>query len=229
MHYDNRSLSLRHATVAVDILRATSAICAAFYSGASEIVPLDSLEPLPSFSDRGYIIAAERGGKKLEGATCGNSPTEYMAMNLAGCKLAYSTTNGTVSILRSADAERSYVGAFANISALYEALLGEENVVVLCSGWKGEPSMEDTVFAGALVCRLMEKKDDVVLVNDAAMMAYDIWQQASKDPFAYCSRATHVHRLESFGGTAIADTRWAFQADTCPLVPVLKEGKLKLL
>lgn len=229
LHYDNRSLKLRHATVAVDVLRATSAICAAFSAGASEIVPLDSLEPLPSFSDRGYIIAAERGGKKLEGATCGNSPTEYMTMNLTGSKLAYSTTNGTVSILRSSDAERSYVGAFANISALCEALLGEENIVLLCSGWKGEPSMEDTVFAGALIDRLMGKKSGIVLVNDAAMMALDLWHQASQDPYAFCSRATHVHRLESFGGTAIADIRWAFQTDTCPVVPVLSDGKLKLL
>ena len=226
LHYDARILKHHHATVAVDILRATSSICAAFAAGVDEIVPLDSLEPLPSYAGLGYLVAAERGGKKLQGAACGNSPTEYMSMTLTGCKLAYSTTNGTVSILRSADANHSYVGAFANITALARTLLAEENVVVLCSGWEGEPSLEDTVFAGALVARLRQMGCVIELVNDAAMMACDLWQLAAADPLAYCSRATHVHRLERFGDVARADIRWAFKSDTCSLVPVLRDGRL---
>lgn len=229
LNYPSRTLLRQHATVAVDILRATTAICAAFSAGASEIVPLDSLEPLPSYAKNGYIIAAERGGKKLQGADCGNSPTEYLTMNLTGCRLAYSTTNGTVSILKSADADRSYVGAFANISALCKALSHEENIVVLCSGWKGEPSMEDTIFAGAMIARLQQMNCQPQLVNDAAMMSLDLWQLAANDPYRFCSRATHVHRLEAFGGTAVDDIPWAFRLDTCPLVPILKEGKLQLL
>lgn len=229
LNYSSRTLKCCQATVAVDILRASSAICAAFAAGAEEIVPLDSLEPLHSYAEMGYLIAAERGGLKLEGATCGNSPTEYLTMNLSGMRLAYSTTNGTVSILRSVDAERSFVGAFANLSALCEVLREEENVVVLCSGWKGEPSMEDTIFAGALTERLQQLGCETVLVNDAAMMSLDLWHMAADDPYRFCARATHVHRLESFGGTAVDDIRWAFQIDTCQLVPTLKDGKLKLV
>ncbi|MBQ1408665.1 MAG: 2-phosphosulfolactate phosphatase [Bacteroidales bacterium] len=224
--YDMRTIKQSHTTVAVDVLRATSAICAAFQAGAEEIVPLDSLEPLRSYADMGYLIAAERGGCKLAGATCGNSPTEYLTMDLKGQRLAYSTTNGTVSILRASGSDRALVGAFANISVLAEAINGDENLVILCSGWKGEPSLEDTVFAGALVARLQQIATDVVLVNDAAMMSRDLWTMAEGDPLAFCSRATHVHRLESFGDAAIADIRWAFQLDTCPLLPVLIEGKL---
>ena len=229
VHYASRSIRQHHTTVAVDILRATSAICAAFAAGADEIVPLDSLEPLSAYAGMGYIVAAERGGRKLEGATCGNSPTEYISMNLKGCRLAYSTTNGTVSILRAADADRALVGSFANISSLAKSLTSEENVVVLCSGWKGEPSMEDTIFAGALIEKLMQLRCDITLVNDAAMMSYDLWKLASPDPLAFCSRATHVHRLESFGEAARADIKWAFIPDSCPLVPILKDGKLMLL
>lgn len=227
--YDLRSLKRHHVTVAVDVLRATSAICAAFKAGASEIIPLNSLEPLPQYEKMGYLIAAERGGKKLTGATCGNSPTEYLGMHLEGCRLAYSTTNGTVSILRAADADRAFVGAFANISSLAVALKGYENVVILCSGWKGEPSLEDTVFAGALIERLQQMACSVTMVNDAAMMSLDLWHQAKDNPYEYCSKATHVHRLESFGEAAKSDIRWSFQPDTCPLTPVLMEGRLQLL
>ena len=82
--YDWRTIKERHTTVAVDILRATTAICAAFFAGAKEIVPLDSLEPLEAYHAQGYLRAAERGGKKVDGAECGNSPTEYLTMDLHG-------------------------------------------------------------------------------------------------------------------------------------------------
>lgn len=229
VHYASRAISQRHATVAVDILRATSAICAAFAAGVDEIVPLDTLEPLRSYAATGYLVAAERGGKKLAGASCGNSPTEYMSMDLKGRRLAYSTTNGTVSILLASDADRTLVGSFANISCLAASLVSEENVVLLCSGWKGEPSMEDTIFCGALIERLRQLGCSPTLVNDSAMMASDLWSLAAASPLDYCSRATHVHRLESFGDAAVADIRWAFQNDTCPLVPELVDGRLRII
>ena len=225
--YDGRVLKQHHTTVAVDILRATSAICAAFAAGVAEIVPLDSLEPLAQYSKLGYTLAAERNGEKVQGATCGNSPTEYLSMQLDGQRLAYSTTNGTVSILRAAASDRLLVGAFANLSALAQALAsGAEpaDVVVLCSGWKGDPSLEDTIFAGALIEKLRQNLPDIELVNDAAMMAEMLWNKAKSDPYAFCLNATHVQRLLRLGYEA--DIRWAFVADSCPLVPHYDNGKL---
>ena len=225
--YDGRVLKQHHTTVAVDILRATSAICAAFAAGVAEIVPLDSLEPLAQYSKLGYTLAAERNGEKVQGATCGNSPTEYLSMQLDGQRLAYSTTNGTVSILRAATSDRLLVGSFANLSALAEALAsGAEpaDVVVLCSGWKGDPSLEDTIFAGALIEKLRQNLTDIELVNDAAMMAERLWNEAKSDPYAFCLDATHVQRLLRLGYEA--DIRWAFVADSCPLVPHYDNGKL---
>ncbi len=57
-------------------------------------------------------------------------------------------------------------------------------------------------------------------------MALAMWQTAQPDPFGYCQRASHVHRLERMG--ADADIQFAFRLDTCPLVPVLKNGLLTL-
>ena len=225
--YDGRVLQGGHTTVAVDVLRATSAICAAFSVGAAEIVPLDSLEKLKDYRDLGYTLAAERNGEKVQGATCGNSPTEYLTMNLTGCRLAYSTTNGTVSILRAVESARLYVGAFANLSALVERLAsesGNDELVVLCSGWKGDPSLEDTLFAGALIDRLQCRGVEVGMVNDAAMMALDLWRMAKDDLYGFCGKATHVHRLMKLGYER--DIRWAFEIDTCPVVPIFDDGRL---
>lgn len=222
--YDGRQLIENHAVVAVDVLRATTAICAAFQAGAEEIVPLNSLDPLPSFYRKGYAVAAERNAQKVvvDGvpATCGNSPSEYLTMDLKGQRLAYSTTNGTVSILKGKGSDRLYVGAFANLSALAQRLERERRIVILCSGWKGDPCIEDTLFAGALCDRMMSY-GEVELVNDAALYAVDLWNMAKGDLYAFCSKATHVHRLQRMDYDN--DVRLAFRLDTCPVVPVLVE------
>lgn len=219
-----RTTACGHVTVAVDILRATTALCAAFYAGAEEIVPLLSLDDLPSYQSQGYTLAAERGGHKVSGAECGNSPTEYLTMNLKGRRLAYSTTNGTVAILAASQAGRTLVGAFANMSALAEKLVSESNnVVLLCSGWLNSASLEDTVFCGALASRLIAS-GKFQASDDATTMAIRIWLQAESDPYAFCAEATHVQRLQRMG--CDRDIRFAFQADTCPVVPHFADGRL---
>ena len=225
--YDWRSIKQHHTVVAVDVLRATTAICAAFASGVEEIVPLDNLEALDHYRQQGYLRAAERGGKKVDGAECGNSPTEYLAMDLHGQRIAYSTTNGTVCILRGSDADRTLVGCFANISALTETLLQEpQDLVILCSGWKNDFSIEDTLFAGALCQRLIQS-GQYTSSHDPVHMAIDLWNLCHNDPHAYClQHASHVKRLQGFGESANRDIAFAFRQDTCPLVPYLHDGVL---
>ena len=225
--YDYRGIREHHTTVAVDILRATTAVCAAFQAGVMEVVPLDSLEALDHYRAQGYLSAAERGGKKVKDAECGNSPTEYLTMNLTGKRMAYSTTNGTVCILHGSDADRTLVGAFANISTLTQFLLDKpQDLVIICSGWKNDFSIEDTLFAGAL-CQRLIASNCYTSTHDAVHMAIDLWRLCDNKPYDYSMRhASHVQRLIGFG--AEKDIEFAFRTDTCPLVPILKEGRLTL-
>jgi len=221
--YPYRTVTEHHITVAIDVLRATTAVCAAFQAGCREVVPLDTLEGLEPYRAQGYAVAAERGGKKLPGSDYGNSPTEYMSKDMRGIRLAYSTTNGTVSILRAADAELTLVGAFANLDALCKRLKEEgRDVVLLCSGWQNDFCLEDTLVAGAIVDCLGGSH------GDAAHMAYNLWRQASANPYVFCRNASHVHRLQSFGAQAQADIEFAFKMNTCPVVPALRKGVLTL-
>ncbi len=222
--YPFRTITSGHTTVAIDVLRATTAVCAAFQAGCSEVVPLDSLEALEPYRTEGYAIAAERGGKKLPGSDYGNSPTEYLRCDMSGIKLAYSTTNGTVCILRGADADRTFVGSFANLTAFAERFRRDRSdTVLLCSGWQNDFCIEDTLMAGALIERLT---DVATPHGDAAQMALAMWQVAKDDPYRYCQRCTHVHRLEGFG--AGEDIVFALRQDTCQVVPVLIDGKLRI-
>ena len=225
--YEWRGIKENHTTVAVDILRATTAICAAFQAGAEHIVPLDSLEPMSDFRSRGYLCAAERGGKKIGDAEYGNSPTEYLRHDLHGHRLAYSTTNGTVSILRGSDAQRTLVGAFANIDALTQRLLYDpHDLVILCSGWKNDFSVEDTLFAG-LLCQRLTGSGKYTSSHDAVAMAMTLWDACHDDPYGYClEHASHVQRLIGFG--AEEDIAFAFRQNTCPLVPQLENGTLHI-
>ena len=213
--YEWRTLTQGHTTVAVDVLRATTAICAAFQAGAECIVPLDNLEALEPYRAQGYLRAAERGGRKIGDAEYGNSPTEYMSTNLHGKRIAYSTTNGTVSILRGGDADRTLVGCFANIDALSERLLAQpQDLVILCSG----------CFAGAL-CRRLLASGRYTSRHDAVAMAVVLWDACQGDPHTYSLRhASHVQRLIGFG--AEADILFAFKCNTCPVVPQLNNGVL---
>ena len=222
--YPFRTITTNHITVAIDVLRATSAVCAAFQAGCDTVIPLDTLEGIGRYREHGYLIAAERGGKKVDGAEYGNSPTEYLKHDMHGVKLAYSTTNGTISILRGADADITFVGAFANLTALCERLKQEnKDTVLLCSGWQNDFCIEDTLVAGAITERLQEV---VEICGDAANMALALWQVAKDNPYGYCQRCTHVHRLDGFG--AHADVEFAFKQDSCPVVPILRNGELTL-
>lgn len=220
--YPYRTLTENHIAVAIDLLRATTAVCAAFQAGCSQVVPLDSLDKLQTYRQLGYLLAAERNGSKVGDAEYGNSPTEYLRNDMSGVRLAYSTTNGTVTIVRAADADLTLVGAFANLSALCQRLESENrDTVLLCSGWKNDFCIEDTLVAGAIIDRCQATPH-----GDAAAMALALWRQAQDDPYAYCANATHVHRLHGLG--ADEDVRFAFKQDTCPVVPVLANGRLTL-
>lgn len=225
--FDYRLTQAPFNAVAVDVLRATTAMCAAFQAGAECIVPLEGLDEMEHYKSQGFAVAAERGGDKVAGATYGNSPTEYLKLGLQGQRLAYSTTNGTRCLLRASQgADHTFVGAFANIDALCERLLDEQaNLLILCSGWKQNPSVEDTLLAGCLAERLTANGDYQTL-DDSVWMAMNLWQQAQGDLYGYCEKISHVLRLHRLG--CGDDIHFAFRMNTCPVVPVLRNGRLTL-
>lgn len=68
--------------VIVDILRATSCMVSGLASGVQGIVPVATLEECRAYQQKGYICAAERGGKQVEGFELDNSPYSYMKPEL---------------------------------------------------------------------------------------------------------------------------------------------------
>ncbi len=132
--------------VVVDILRATSCMVTAFAHGVESITPVANLEECLRMKTRGFVTSGERDGKKVGGFDKGNSPFEYIGEEIRGLKLAFTTTNGTQAIEKAKGAKEVIVGAFLNLTAVVRyLLLGENNVLIVCAGWKGRDALEDIV------------------------------------------------------------------------------------
>ena len=67
--------------VVIDLLRATSTICQALASGASEVVPFleidETLAAAAERSARNVVLGGERQRQTITGFDLGNSPSEY--------------------------------------------------------------------------------------------------------------------------------------------------------
>jgi len=208
--------------VIIDILRATSTICAILRNGAEAVIPVVTMEACKSYGS-GYLLAAERGGEKPAGFTYGNSPFDFMEKDVAGKTVVLTTSNGTKAIsMARAEAAAVVAGAFLNISALCSWLLHNKGPVVLfCAGWKDQFNLEDTLFAGAMLARLdghFQPK------GDAAVMARHLFQQARNDLFGFLKRSSHYQRLAKLG--LERDIRYCLQSDQCEVAPILEGDRL---
>ncbi|HVD97462.1 MAG TPA: 2-phosphosulfolactate phosphatase [Cytophagaceae bacterium] len=208
--------------VVVDILRATSVMTTALAHGIQSITPVASVEECQCLKDSGYLAAAERDGKTVDGFDFGNSPFTYMDKSLAGKKLAVTTTNGTLAITRSVEAEEVVVGSFLNISSVANYLINQpHDVMILCAGWKGRVNLEDTLFAGALIELLGNAFDSE---NDSAIAAVALYRMAKDDMMGFLKNSSHAKRLK--GLSIIKDIDFCLQRDVYDIIPVLKDGEL---
>ena len=210
--------------VVVDILRATSCMTTAFAHGIKSITPFAKLEDCMAMKEQQYVTAGERDGKKVEGFDLGNSPFEYMDEKLKGAKIAFTTTNGTQAIAKSEGAKEIIIGSFLNLSAVTDYLRrGDNNVLVVCAGWKGKVNLEDTIFAGAVVEML---KDQIHSDCDAPLAAQHLYTLAMDDLEGFLKNSSHVMRLAKLN--IHKDIRFCLTPDQYNVVPMLKNGALEL-
>ncbi|SDH13099.1 2-phosphosulfolactate phosphatase [Dyadobacter soli] len=209
--------------VVADIFRATSCMVTGLAYGVKSITPVASVEECKFLQDKGYIAAAERDARKVEGFDLDNSPFSYMHESLIGAQIAMTTTNGTLSISKAkSSAVKVMIGSFLNLGALANHLKSEPyDVLVLCAGWKGRPNLEDTLFAGALAEAL---KDQFMLLEDGTLMAQRLYLQSKDNLLASVSNSSHVRRLQRLG--IQKDISYCLQTDLYDVVPVLRGGTL---
>ena len=182
--------------VIIDILRATTTMCIALSNGCKRMVAVSSAEESELFRDRGYLLAGERNGYKLDGFDFGNSPQEFVSEKVNDKNIVITTTNGTQALVMSKEAAQIWVASFCNLSATVSAIesLGI-SVVLFCAGWKGHVNLEDTLFAGAVARQLVDR--GWAVADDASRAAMSLWASAEGDLHGFLSEASHVQRFQS--------------------------------
>lgn len=210
--------------VVIDVLRATSAICAAFQNGVKELIPVPTIEEARDYQSKGYLVGAERLGQIVEGFDFGNSPYSYMIPEIKGKTVVLSTTNGTKSINIAKDAGQVVIGALSNLDVLNEWLvLQNKNVLCLCSGWQNKFNLEDTICAGAILDHLLGT-GNFRSEEDSSIASKYLFLSAKDNILGYLKASSHRRRLKNLNLNE--DIKFCLTPNTAPVIPILKGDRL---
>ncbi len=213
--------------VVADIFRATSSICAAFENKAKEVVAVSSKEECLKYKAKGFVVAGEREGIKLDYADVGNSPHDFLKPEITGKSIALNTTNGSRSIKIASENNNSLaIGAFVNLEALSNFIIkNNKHTLIFCSGWKDHFSLEDSLFAGALANKILEKPNNNFQTDcDATQACIDIWKTAKSNPRKYIDKAAHRYRLKHMKLDNVIDYCMSISITT--VIPILQNDKI---
>jgi len=205
--------------VVIDILRATSTMCMAFDKGVSYMVPVAHVEECRSYRKKGFLLAGEREGVKIEGFDLGNSPLEYTPDRVEGQRIAMTTTNGTRALkaAQERNAKEIVIGSFANINTLTNWLIQKnENICLLCAGWKDNVTLEDTIFAGAMARKL---RHHFLRYQDTTLVAETLFSAANTRKRYFFRNSSHFQRLIHL--RLQEDVKYVMRKDTHPVLPLL--------
>lgn len=210
--------------VVIDVLRATSAICAGLHNGVAGVIPVATLDEARAYKEKGYLVGAERKGQIVEGFDFGNSPYSYMKPEMKGKTVVLSTTNGTKAIDLAKENGEVVIGSLNNIDALNHYLEHKnQNILCLCSGWQDKFNLEDTICAGAIMDYLINT-GKFTSDEDASIAAKYLYLSAKDNYFGFLKSSSHRRRLKNLNLNE--DIKYCLTANQTDVVPVLKNGIL---
>jgi len=214
--------------IVLDVLFATSTIITAMANGVTEVIPtLDEAgaraeaQKHPAGS---YVLAGELYAETLPGFAS-PTPLALLEEKIAGRKLIYSTTNGTVALRQSARADHVYAGALLNGEAVVDRVLGKhpgKTILIVCSGSMGMVNLEDLYGAGYFVDLLSRALDENNDFSDAALAARSLFRSEDADD---CLLRARVGRM-MVERNLEHEVHFAARLSAFDAVPVLDGGRL---
>jgi 2-phosphosulfolactate phosphatase len=211
----------------VDVIRATTTIVTAFQHGCRSIQPVASVEEAREARAvrPDAILAGEKGGKRLPGFDMGNSPREFMAGHAAGREVILNTSNGTKALRAVGAGRRVAIAAFLNRAAVAEWLVRQAtDALILCSGYEGLFSLEDSVCAGGIV-DWAAQKDAALVLGDGAKACRLLWEHYRSDLPGLLPRTAWGSHIVAIG--LGADLEICARLDATDAVPVMADGLIR--
>jgi 2-phosphosulfolactate phosphatase len=219
----------------VDILRATTAMCAAMSHGAKAMIPVGSTEEALRLAETigktGVLLAGESKCLRIPGFHLGNSPLEMSEAAVRGKTIIVTTSNGTAALLACQGAAYVYPTAAANLSLaaerVREAIGSGQQVLVVCAGRGGAFALDDAYCAGRLVAAALEDRRSRRGLNDAAIAALDLVRRYGDDWKRPLARSRGGRELIRLG--FLADVEDAARLDAYPVLAQFHERRVTLI
>ncbi len=211
--------------VVIDVLRATSAICAAMDSGVEKIIPVATVDEAREYIGKpNHIVAAERNGEIVEGFEYGNSPFNYLEKDLSGKTLVLSTTNGTKAIEIAKDSNTLVIASLLNLDVISEWLIAQKrSTLMLCSGWKDKMNLEDTICAGAIADKMLAHPE-FQSFEDSTIVSKYLCRSAIDGYMGLLKSSSHRRRLQKLKMNA--DIKYCLSPNQSKSIPILVDGAL---
>ncbi len=177
------SIEVQGRTVfVIDILRATTAMCAAIAHGARAIIPAASTEEAlrlaQTIGSDDVLLAGEKNCVRIPGFHLGNSPLEMREPAVRGKTLVVTTTNGTRALLACQGAATVYPVAASNLSLAAdraaEAIERDGDLLIVCAGRNGAFALDDAYCAGRLIAAAFGSRRPHRALNDAGLASLDL-------------------------------------------------------
>jgi 2-phosphosulfolactate phosphatase len=222
------------AVFVIDILRATTVMCAALSNGAKAIIPVSSTEEAlrlaGTIGSTDVLLAGERKCVKIPGFHLGNSPLE-MTGQVRGKTLIVTTSNGTKALLGCHGAASVYPAAAANLTVAAErgreALESKQNILIVCAGRHGAFALDDAYCAGRLAAAVLGGARPRRGLNDAALASLALVRRYGDDwerPLRLSRSGRELLKL-GLGD----DVRDAARLDAYPVLPHFHERRVTLM
>jgi 2-phosphosulfolactate phosphatase len=219
----------------IDILRATTTMCAALSHGAKAIIPVASTEEAlrlaQTIGSADVILAGEKNCVRIPGFQLGNSPLEVTESAVRGKTIIATTSNGTNALLACQGAGAVYPVAAVNLTTAAEkareVLLADHDILVVCAGRDGSFSLDDAYCAGRLIAAILGDRKPRRGLNDAAIACLDLVRRYGDDwerPLAYSRAGRELIKL-GFR----PDLRDASRLDAYPVLPHFHERRVTLV
>ena len=218
----------------IDILRATTTMCAALHNGARALIPVASTEEAlrlaQTIGSADVLLGGEKNSVRIPGFALGNSPPEMTEQAVRGKTIIVTTTNGTKALLAAQGAAAVYVAAAVNLSVAGErarrALEEQRDIFILCAGRETAFGLDDAYCAGRLAVAALGGRKPRKGLNDAAVASLDLvrrygdnWQR----PLSYSRAGRELGRL-GFRD----DVLDAARMDAYPVLPQFHERRVTL-
>lgn len=214
------------SVVIIDVLRASSTMVTALHNNAKGIIPVEDMDDASKIShnldEKSFLLSGEKDGIKIEGYDLGNSPIAYNRDIIKDKTIILNTTNGTKAIKRCSLAKNIAIGSFLNLEVIIDYLEQlDEDVVLVCAGWRGRLALEDMLCAGNIIYELSggQLPDKT---RDGAKVAFGLYEKFGEDIESCIKSSNYAVRLKDIVDEE--DLSFCCQRSIMQVLPVLNEG-----